>query len=126
MRMRDETEAILDDLLSRWHGYCRGYQQGAQSASPMFRGALRSKGEQLLESIAEDQHWKGVFDAMDFHVGEMRDPWRAAIYVNARNCYTGRSVWMSPRLPRDPIERAAIVSVARTQLIERLTRAGVM
>lgn len=124
--MRDETDAILDDLLSRWHGFCRGYQQGVQAASPMFRGATRSKGEQFLEAIAEDQHWNGVFAAMDFHVGEMEDPYRTAIYMNARNCYTGRSVWLSPRLPSDPMERAAIVSVARSQLITKLIRAGVM
>lgn len=124
--MKDDTDAILDDLLSRWHGYCRGFQIGAHTACPMFRGALRGKGEQTLEAIAEDSHWSGVFKAMDFHVGDMEDPYRAAIYIAARNCYTGRSVWMSPRLPKDAMERAAIVSVARSQLISRLMQAGVM
>lgn len=124
--MRNDTDAILDDLLSRWHGFCRGFQPGAQAASPMFRGALRSKGEQLLEAIAEDQHWAGVFRAIDFHVSEMKDPYRAAIYINARNCYTGRSVWLSPRLPRDAAERGAIVRSARAELMRRLAQAGVM
>jgi hypothetical protein len=126
MLMKTENDAILDDILSRWHEHCLGFRPGAQAASPMFRGALRARGEQTLQAITEDSHWAGVFKALDFHVGEMKEPWKSAIYCNAKNCYTGRTVWFSPRLPRDAIERAAIVAVARTQLIERLIQAGVM
>ena len=124
--MRDETNAILDDLLSRWHHHCRGFKIGAQAASPMFRGATRAKGEQTLDAIAEDQHWAGVFRAIDFHVGEMIDPYRAAIYILARNCYTGRQVWISPRLPKDAIQRGEVIQQARSQLVARLVHAGVM
>lgn len=124
--MRDESDAILDDLLSRWHGFCRGYQPGEHSANPMFKDSLRGKGEQTIEAIAEDQLWAGVFKAMDFHVSQMEEPFRTAIYLNARNCYTGRSVWQSPRLPTDVIERAEIVAKARSQIRTRLQLAGVM
>lgn len=124
--MRDETDAILDDLLSRWHAYCKGFQLSAQAASPMFRQAKRAKGEQTLEAISEDAHWDGVFRSMDFHVSEMADPYRTAIYMNARNCYTGRTVWFSPRLPQDPVARAIILGEARRELIRRLVAAGVM
>ena len=114
--MRDDSDAILEDVLSRWHAHCMGYKLSAQADCPMFREALRAKGEQTIEAIAEDQHWAGVFKAMDFHVGEMKDPYRSAIYILARNCYTGRSVWISPRLPKDPIARGEIIRVARVQL----------
>ncbi len=92
----------------------------------MFRGATRAKGEQTLDAIAEDQHWAGVFRAIDFHVGEMIDPYRAAIYILARNCYTGRQVWISPRLPKDAIQRGEVIQQARNQLVARLVHAGVM
>jgi hypothetical protein len=124
--MRDDSDQILDDLLSRWHAYCRGYREGAQVADPMFRLTLRAKGEQTLEAISEDAWLAGTMDALDFQVSEMEDPHRAAIYINARNCYTGRSVWLSPRLPKDPAMRALIVMEARTQLMHRLFRAGIM
>lgn len=128
--MRDETDNILDDLLSRWHAHCRGFNPAIQAASPMFRHALRAKGEQTLEAISEDAHWDGVFKALDFHVGEMPDTqekrYRTAIYINARNCYTGRNVWISPRLPSDPQVRAEIVRAARFDLMQRLVVAGVM
>jgi len=124
--MRDDSDAILEDVLSRWHAHCMGYKLSAQAACPMFREALRAKGEQTIEAIAEDQHWAGVFKAMDFHVGEMKDPYRSAIYILARNCYTGRSVWISPRLPKDPIARGEIIRVARVQLTKKLMWAGVI
>lgn len=124
--VRDETDAILDDLLSRWHAWCRSYAPGTRSADPMFRHALRARGEQTLEAIAEDTWLDGAMKAIDFQVSEMAEPGRTAIYVNARNCYTGRSVWLSPRLPQDPATRAVILLEARTELIRRLLRAGVM
>ena len=122
---RDECD-YLDYILSAWHHHCMGYKLSAQAACPMFREALRAKGEQTIEAIAEDQHWAGVFKAMDFHVGEMKDPYRSAIYILARNCYTGRSVWISPRLPKDPIARGEIIRVARVQLTKKLMWAGVI
>jgi hypothetical protein len=124
--MRDDSAQILDDLLSRWHGYCQGYRLSAQSADPMFRQALRAKGEQTLEAISEDQWHKNTMKAIDFHVGEMADPYRAAIYILARNLHSGRQVWLSPRLPSDPLARGEVVAKARTMLMERLFRAGVM
>jgi len=74
----------------------------------------------------EDEAERIKMEAMDFHVYEMEDPYRSAILILARNCYTGRSVWLSPRLPKDPLDRAQIVGQARTMLTRRLMAAGVM
>lgn len=124
--MHNDSSAILDDLLSRWHSYCRTYNSSERSCSPMFQSALRAKGEQTLDAISEDAWYGGTMKAIDFQVGEMQDPHRTAIYVHARNCYTGRSVWMSPRLPRDPMERQVILSEAKAEITRRLISAGVM
>jgi hypothetical protein len=124
--MRDESDQIMDDLLSRWHSWCQGFRLSAQTMNPVFRQAKRAKGEQTLEAISEDAWLNGAMKALDFQVSEMQDPYRAAIYITARNCYTGRSVWISPRLPKDATERAAIVAQARSMLLRRLLRAGIM
>lgn len=124
--MRDETNQILDDLLSRWHAWSRGFKLSAQAMNPVFRQALRAKGEQTLEAIAEDSWLNGTMKEIDFQVSEMSDPHRTAIYINARNCYTGRSVWISPRLPSDPVARAEVLATARAELVRRLMQAGVM
>ena len=43
-----------------------------------------------------------------------------------RNLYTGRSVWVSARLPTDPAQRTAVLVEARSALMARLVRAGVL
>ncbi|RYF24997.1 MAG: hypothetical protein EOO23_09210 [Comamonadaceae bacterium] len=92
----------------------------------MFRNALRARGEESVAAISEDQLFSAAMKALDFHVGEMADPHRAAIYVLARNCYTGRSVWISPRLPTDREEREVVIQEARNRLTRSLMAAGVM
>lgn len=124
--MRDETDQILDDWLSRWHAHCKGYRLSVQSADPMFRQSLRAKGEQTIEAIAEDMWLSNAMRGIDFQVSEMKDPFKAAIYINARNCYTGHNVWISPRLPAEKTARDAVVQTARAELIARLLRAGIM
>lgn len=125
--MRDETDAILDDLLARFHHWMDGFRVcPTPGADPMFRGVKSGRHWDTTDQIVDDEVNSGQMEAMEFEVGEMQEPHRTAIYVNARNCYTGRSVWLSPRLPQDPAIRAVILLEARTELIRRLLRAGVM
>lgn len=125
--MQNDCAAILDDLLSRWHSYCKHYSAVPVSGSdPMFRQAVSPKGWDSTSDIAEDTVNAAQMKAIDFHVDQMKDPHKAAIYVYARNCYTGRNVWLSPRLPQDLIERTAIVQEAKTTLTRRLMAAGVI
>jgi hypothetical protein len=125
--MINDSAAILDDLLSRWHHHCKGYSPvPVQGADPMFRMAVRPRGYDTATAIMEDEAERIKMEAMDFHVYELGDPHRSAILILARNCYTGRSVWLSPRLPKDPMERGVIVGQARSMLTRRLMAAGVM
>ena len=125
--MHNDSAAILDDLLSRWHSHCRAYKANQQTPrDPMFRNTKSGRGWDSTEEIIEDEIHGSMMEAIDFQVSEMQDPYRAAIYALARNLSTGRSVWMSPRLPQDPLERATVVAEARNQITNRLMRCGVM
>ena len=125
--MRDDSKSILDDILSRWHSFCRGYSALAVVAvDPMFRGEISRSGWDSADDIMDAAINIKIMEAVDFQVSEMKDPYRTAIYFNARNCATGKSVWFSPRLPVDPLERGKIVIEARSQLIDRLMSAGVI
>lgn len=133
--MTNDTDAILEDILSRWHNWMRakpinGVDRLGESASevPENRGGWDSASDIMDREIEAHQ-----MSAVDFQVsgdsrgeGGMDEPYRAAIYCIARNCYTGRKVWMSPRLPQDPIERGVVLLEARNMITRRLMAAGVM
>lgn len=125
--MRNEQNEILDDLLSRWHSWARSYSPiPTCGADPMFRNAKSAKGWDTTDQVVEDELNDKTMKAIDFQVGEMEDPHRSAIHIHARNCCTGRNVWLSPRLPADPMERAVILMEAKNLLTRRLLSAGVM
>lgn len=130
--MMNESHAILDDLLSRWHSWARAYIPiPTCGADPMFRNVKISKTWDSTSDAFDDELNNRLMEAIDFQVSEMPDEpparaYRSAIYVLARNLSTGRSVWLSPRLPKDQMERAVIVLEARNILTRRLLSAGVM
>lgn len=133
MNMNDRAEqaaiqaATLDDILSRYHSWAKAFSPvPVRGSDPMFRNAKSGKGWDSTSEVIEDELNGKTMEAVDFHIGEIQEPHRAALYVLARNCYTGRSVWLSPRLPKDPMERGEIVGQARTMLTRRLMQAGVM
>lgn len=125
--MRNEQHEILDSLLSEWHSWARAEPlQPMRCADPMFRNAKSSKGWDSTSDVIEDEIRDKTMKAIDFQVGEMLEPHRSAIYIHARNCCTGRNVWLSPRLPSDPIERGVILLEAKNALMRRLLGAGIM
>lgn len=125
--MRNEQNDILDSLLSEWHQWARSEPlQPSRCADPMFRNAKSSKGWDSTSEVIEDEIRDKTMKAIDFEVSEMKDPYRSAIYIHARNCYTGRKVWTSPRLPEDLMECALIVMEAKNELTRRLLSAGIM
>lgn len=125
--MPNDLNAILDALLSEWHNWARGYSPVPTcSAGPMFRNAKSAKGWDSASDVVEDELAAKTMQAVDFHVGEIGDPHRSAIYIHARNCCTGRNVWSSPRLPACPMERGVILAEAKNMLARRLLSAGVI
>ena len=53
-------------------------------------------------------------------------PWCTCLQVHARNLYTGRVVWMSPRLPQEKGELELLLLEARNMLARRLLDVGVI
>lgn len=125
--MHNDSSAILDDLLSRYHAWAKAFSPvPVRGADPVFRNVKSGKSWDTTSEVIEDELNGKTMEAVDFHIGEIADPHRAALYILARNCYTGRSVWLSPRLPKEPLERGEIISQARIMLTRRLMAAGVM
>lgn len=126
-----ETDHILDDLLGRYHGWAKSYRANFQCPrDPVFRDVKSGRSWDSTADVIEDELVNSTMETVDFQIGEMPDtreqPYRSAIYQLARNCYTGRKVWLSPRLPNDPIERGVVIQEARNDITRRLIKAGVL
>jgi hypothetical protein len=126
--MRNESDEILDDLLSRWHHWQQGEKIGrGHNRKALVIGDFKISRQYddangQLDSDLEAQTMRSV----NFQVREMEDPYRAAIYVNARACMLGLDVYTSPRLPADPAAKALVIAKARLLLTGRLLAIGVM
>ena len=125
--MVNDSAEILNDILSRFHHYMDAFRPTrGNGTNPMFRDTPRPRGGQTVDALLEDDAERGQMQAVEFAVEHMADPYRTAIYILARNCYTGRNVWLSNRLPSDPAQRADIVAKARLILTGKLLDAGAL
>jgi hypothetical protein len=71
--MMNDSAHILNDLLSRFHGWAKGYiPVPVCGADPMFRNAKSGKGWDSVSEIIEDDLDGATMRAVEFHVGEMR------------------------------------------------------
>lgn len=127
--MTNDADAILDDLLARWHAWQQGTHVGRGHADR----ALVCGDNYRPSRQYDDENGKLDDDldarrsrAVDHAASKLTDPYRAAIYCNARNLATGRTVWHSPRLPTDPAARDRVLFCARVQMVKLLVSAGVM
>ena len=127
--MTDDQSAHLDHLLACWHAWMRADRgvRGFNSRALLIGDtrAMRVQYESQLER-QDDEHDALQCRQIHHEVEQMGDPHRTAIYMDARNIANGLAVWNSPRLPRDPKERAIVVHFAREVLVLRLVSAGVM
>lgn len=125
--MQNDSHIILEDLLARWHHWADRYKAvRSYGAAPACREYRSPPGYQSADEVIDDANEKFKMKAVDFHVDQLSEAHRAAISVYARNCYTGHNVWISPRLPKDPMERARILGEAKVILVGKLLSAGVM
>jgi hypothetical protein len=121
-----ESDAKLDDLLSRWH-FWQTKTRGVHSFAPkaLVCGDYRTSRQYDDENGALDDALEvHTMRQIDFEVQELGDPWRSAIYAIARSLFTGAAVFHSPRIPA--IQRAQVSIDARGRLVIRLVSAGVM
>lgn len=123
--VRDETDNLLDDLLSSWYRWAKGYNEGAHAKCAMFAGVRTSRQWDSENDVVDSTLHNTTMQAVDFEVGELPPVYRTAVQIQARNLVTGHNVWSSPRLPEDPFERTTILIEARTTLLRRLMNAGI-
>ena len=118
----------LEHVLIVWHNWsqsaqiARGYRETSAGAGLYQASRQYDDVNGVLDDDIDAERCKVV----QFHVEHLAPTHRIAIYILARNLTTGRSVWMSPRLPQDKAERERVVMEAREQLTARLVSAGLI
>jgi hypothetical protein len=126
--MVDGTEEVINDLLSRWHtwasqfAYVVGFNT-CSSAMQQFRASRQYDSENgALDQDVENR----VMAAVDACIDRIHQPYRTALWINARNLCTGCAVWRSARLPTDDLERALLVAEARERFAKLLDQRGLL
>ena len=114
----------VNSLLAQWHAWCLGDKVGIgiSSAAAGFLQSVPSR-QYDDENGALDAHIDIVLmQAVDSVIDGIAEPWKSALSIQARNLYTGRQVWNSPRLPSCSMQRAEVVVAARKKFIDSLQR----
>ncbi len=126
--LEQERDDKLDDLLSRWHHWSSGARvtRGHANRSLVAGDYITSRQYDDENGALDDAIESRIMRGVESVVERMEDPFRAAIYVEARALCLGVSVFRSPRLPEDPREARKVIDVARGMLVNQLTRAGLM
>lgn len=131
-RTEQEINEALNELLRRWHAHCLGYSQGkgypsVDSACRSSRTSRQYDYENGAMDAAVDSKIMEGFDGVMWNIPNTdKAPYLTALQFQARNLFTGRQVWTSPRLPADPMERGVLLMEARNILLRGLAKAGVM
>ena len=121
-------EASLDALLVMWHTFAsqEGVGWGYPSRAPASHQYRCSRQYDDTNGAIDGDVDRHIAQAVGHQVDKIADPHRTALHLNARNLKTGVSVWSSPRLPTDQIERAHVVAAARNMLARRLMAEGLL
>lgn len=126
--MTNETEAILDDLLCRWAQWCRPVNVGRGFGSrALVCGQYRASRQYDDQNGALDsdlEHF--AMSQVDYEISQIPQPENTALHAEGRRLVVGVDVYLSPRLPVDPVKRKELTGRARGLLVARLGNAGVM
>lgn len=126
--MQDDIQHVLSGLLADWHQWSRhtAYRSGLPGKAPGF-GSTRSNSQyDWQNNVESDLVDKRIMEGFDAAAQRVQQPWLTALQFEARNLVTGHQVWISPRLPQDREERAALILEARNLLLKELSRDGVL
>lgn len=121
-------EASLDALLIMWHTFAsqEGVGWGYPSRAPASHQYRCSRQYDDTNGAIDGDVDRAIAQAVGHQVDKIADPHRTALHMNARNLASGVSVWSSPRLPADQLERAHVVAAARNMLARRLMAEGLL
>ena len=125
--MHSDIDNLLNDLLSSHHKWSRrvrfgkGYPSAAASCKPARASRQYDDDNGALDSGLDDSRME-AFDAVLYRIEQ---PWLTALQIQARNLATGSHVWLSPRLPVDPLERSILTLEARNKIMKELVKDGI-
>ena len=126
-----EVDAILDDLLTRWHDWKQGYRFAREyGGDAAFRDAKSEWSAYDRDNgVPEEDYERSQMKAVDRAVERIPNhpqAWHTAILFEARNLAAGAQVWSSFRLPQSSEELQVLRLEARTMLLKELRREGLM
>ena len=123
-----DLNQVLNDLLTRWHAWSSSYSfgKGYPSVDSACRDSRTSRQYDDTNGALDASVENKIMEAFDAAVWTIPQPHLTALQFQARNFHSRQSVWTSPRLPEDEIERGVILMEARNMLMKALARSGVM
>lgn len=129
--MPSDLDAIVNDLLARWHRWRTTYQhtRGYPASDATCRGFSAPNHWDWLNGAADERADELLVQAVDNAVDRVPNtpqPWNLALQFEARNLASRAKVWTSPRLPRDAGELQVLRLEARNRLLIELQRSGVL
>lgn len=99
----------------------------------MFKDAKIPKHWDTTADIDDSIIYQSTMKSIDFAIygdaksqGGLNEPYRTAVQFYARNLSAKVSVWSSPRLPADKMDRVKVTNDALDMLSEKLEKAGVL
>lgn len=118
----NNDDAILNDLLGRWHRWACDYRTavGYPTAAAYLAQYRTSRQYDDVNGALDGDVENCIMSGVDGCLNSVPQPYRNALHLNARNLVTGLTVWRSPRLPDDDMARAQLVAEARAMLLKRL------
>lgn len=122
------TNEHLNELLVSWHIRSKHYAYGKDypSTSVSCKDWRSSRQYDDENGALDTDIHASTIDTLNAEIYAMPHPHQDAIHIQARNLYTGKSVWMNPRLPVDPVQRVQLLAAARKMLIEQLAKRGIV
>lgn len=126
--MQNDIQDALSGLLVDWHHYCQhtAHKAGYAGKAAGFGQARSNSQYDWQNNVESELIDRRIMQGFDAAVQRIAQPWHTALQFEARNLATGYSVWVSPRLPADPVERDTLITAARRRLLVELARDGVL
>jgi len=128
--MKIEIDAVIDDLLSKWHQYSNDYRpsrgfSGSDATCRDHRAPTHFDWQNGAEEARALKQEMKAFDQAIHRVPNAPEPWYTCLAFEARNLASAAQVWNSPRLPAG--EELAVLRIeARNKLIQELSRDGII
>lgn len=126
--MQSDIDSLVSSLMVQWHqwGSRSTFGKGYPAASASCKAARTSRQYDDANGSLDARLDDSVMEAFDAAAYRVPQPWLTALQFQARNMSSGASVWQSPRLPVDAMERAVLTMEARNKLMKELMRDGVL